>query len=151
MRRGGEHGSRPSILRYSIFAMELLDTSSEATWITADFIQGSEPIETIEGSVFNRLGHHRPGELLEAHGQFLFERTADPQQEYISQEVEKPSVQLRRVGFSCIQSFTNISFIIGMKQAAFGAQISTVDRKMSSNRPNHLVQFVARIVAVMPM
>jgi hypothetical protein len=69
MRSRRQQAVRPLLRSARIESVKLLDSSPEASGITADFIQRYQPVKPIKRSVFQSFGHHRTGKLLELHYQ----------------------------------------------------------------------------------
>ena len=63
---GGQHGVRPALQPLHVQRVQLLRRDTVRVRLAADFVEGQQAREAVEGGVLQRLRHHRPGELLEA-------------------------------------------------------------------------------------
>src|SRR5580700_7160795 len=69
MRAAGKHGMRPTVEALLISEMKLRGCGSELVKVASDIVQRDQAVVTVKGRIFQALGHHGAGELLELHGE----------------------------------------------------------------------------------
>ena len=131
--------------------MECRGGDAKVPWITPHLVERDEPVEAIEDGVLEAFGHRRPGELLEAHNQLTFEVAGHAQEQQVLQEIKERGVELRAIGFSPLHRLSDVSNIVIMDVTGPGLHIGAVDGEAGDDLAQHLVQFIARIVAVPPV
>ena len=63
---GGRQGVRPAQPALGVGGVELGDGGAEAARVAAHLVERDQPVVAVEHGVLVALGHHRPGDLLEA-------------------------------------------------------------------------------------
>src|SRR5688572_30188873 len=129
MCRGSEHGARPACLRLRAGTVEIIYRQAEVSRIAAHFVQRNKAIETIKSRVFDTLGHHRPGQLLQTHDPLSLELAAFAQDKNVAKKIEQLSVQLRPAYLGIIDGAVDDSRILIAYDSGFSADVSSVNRE----------------------
>ena len=133
--------------------MKLRNGDAAGAGICADFIEGQQTVITIESGIFQRLGHHRAGELLDLERKAANSRDAvsaatrgdQVERENIAQEVEDIRICAEPVRARRIDGLDDDRPILPTRTGR--RNVGAVDREMHNEKLKRQAQTLGGVVA----
>ncbi len=157
MRRGVDHRAGPVSLPGPVLPVELLDARAEFARVTANFVEGGQAVEPVEGGVLEPLRHDRAGELLELHRKATAAVLAIDRifriltEKHALHEVEDGDVHVGLAPFRELHCLLDIATIEGIRASIGTGRVRPVDGEAGKDLPQCLAKVALREVTREPI
>ena len=125
--------------------------SAEAPGVAAHLVERQQAGEAVEGRVLHALGHRRPAELLEPHGELVLERrgAVHPGQQQVGQERQQVGVDVVAADADVGHGLDHAGGVGRPHQPRLGPHVGAVDGERDQQLAHGLGQLVAGAVALL--